>query len=90
MVYSDAKEAGSTLAVLDGKSGKLSPLSTPYSSFGSLSVSEVGSKVAVATVGGSPTKSSEAAIIVVDSVDALISADPSQWQTLRKSSNVKV
>ena len=90
MVYSDAKEAGSTLAVLDGKSGKLSPLNTPYSSFGSLSVSEVGDKVAVATVGGSPTKSSEAAIIVVDSVDALISADASQWQTLRKSSNVEV
>ncbi|CAL8470722.1 g10264 [Coccomyxa elongata] len=90
VVYSDAKEAGSTLAVLDGKSGKLSPLNTPYSSFGSLSVSEVGDKVAVATVGGSPTKSSEAAMIVVDSVDALISADPSQWQTLRQSSNVEI
>lgn len=86
--FSDAKVAGSTLAVLDG--GKLHPLSTPYSSFGSLSVYQTGGKLALATVGGSPTKASEAAVLVVDSVDALISTDASQWQTLRKSSSVEV
>lgn len=88
MTFSDAKVAGSTLAVLDGD--KLLPLTTPYSSFGSLSLAKIGSKVALATVGGSPTKASEAAVIVVDSMDALMSADASQWETLRKSSNVEV
>ncbi len=88
VTFSDAKVAGSTLAVLDGE--ELFPLSTPYSSFGSLSVASIGSKVALGTVGGSPTRSSEAAVIVADSVDALIAAKASQWQTLRKSSNVEV
>lgn len=40
LVYSDPKKAGSTLAMLDGE--QLKELSTPYSSFGSLSVGTTG------------------------------------------------
>jgi hypothetical protein len=88
VVYSDPRIAGSTLAVIDGK--ELLPLKVPYSSFGSLSVVQAGGKLAVATVGGSPTKPSEVAVLLVDGVDSLLSADASQWQTLRKSTTVEV
>ena len=40
MVYSDPNKAGSSLAVLDGD--QLRELSTPYSSFGSLSLGQTG------------------------------------------------
>ena len=39
-MYSDPKKAGSTLAILDGD--KLRELSTPYASYGSLSVGQTG------------------------------------------------
>ena len=39
-MYSDPKKAGSTLAILDGS--QLQELSTPYSSFGSLSLGTAG------------------------------------------------
>lgn len=87
-MYSDPKEAGSTLAIIND--GKLLPIKSPYSSFGSLSFAKVGSKVAVATVGGSPTRPSEAAVLMADSVDGLLTADASQWHTLRKSTSVEV
>ncbi len=44
----------------------------------------------LATVGGSPKQASEVARLVVDGVDQLLSAQPSQWETLRKSSKVEV
>ena len=40
LVYSDPKKAGSTLAILDGD--KLRQLSTPYASYGSLSIGQTG------------------------------------------------
>ena len=40
LVYSDPKKAGSSLAILDND--QLRELSTPYSSFGSLSVGQTG------------------------------------------------
>ena len=40
LVYSDPKKAGSTLAILDG--AQLQELSTPYTSFGSLSLGTAG------------------------------------------------
>ena len=43
LVYSDPKKAGSTLAILDGD--QLQELSTPYSSFGSLSVGNTGERL---------------------------------------------
>ena len=47
-------------------------------------------KVVLATIGGSPTKPGEVAMLAVETVDQLLSAEPSHWETLRKSSNVKV
>ena len=44
----------------------------------------------LATVGGSPTQASEVALLAVDGVEQLLSAKPSQWETLRKSSKVEV
>ena len=41
-------------------------------------------------MGGSPTQASEVALLIVDGVDQLLSAKPSQWETLRKSSKVEV
>ena len=49
-----------------------------------------GNKLVLATVGGSPTQASEVALLAVDSVDQLLSAESSQWETLRKSSKVEV
>ena len=40
VVYSDPNKAGSSLAILDG--GQLRELSTPYSSYGSLSLGQTG------------------------------------------------
>ena len=40
LVYSDPKKAGSSLAILDGD--RLRELSTPYSSYGSLSIGQTG------------------------------------------------
>ena len=42
-MYSDPKKAGSALAILDGD--QLRELSTPYSSYGSLSVGQTGLKL---------------------------------------------
>ncbi|CAL5220350.1 g2347 [Coccomyxa viridis] len=88
LVYSDPKKAGSSLAILDGD--RLRELSTPYSSYGSLSIGQTGDKLVLATVGGSPTQASEVALLIVDGVDQLLSAKPSQWETLRKSSKVEI
>ena len=88
-LYSDPKEAGMKLSVLD-KSGQLTPLNTPYSSFGSISVGRSGKGLALATVGGSPTRASEAALLLADDVDGLIRSTPDDWQVLRKSAAVEV
>jgi len=64
--YSDPKEAGMRLAVLDAASGALTDLQTPYSAFGALSVvPRPGGRVALALVGGQPTRPSEAALLEV-------------------------
>ena len=44
----------------------------------------------LATLGGSPTKPGEVALLAVETVDQLLSAEPSHWETLRKSSNMEV
>ena len=49
-----------------------------------------GGQLVLATAGGSPTQASEVALLAVDSLDQLLAAQPSQWETLRKSSNVEV
>ena len=49
-----------------------------------------GGKLILATVGNSPTKASEVAGLTVDSPEQLLSAQPAQWEVLRKSSNVEV
>lgn len=49
-----------------------------------------GGKLVLAMVGGSPAQASEVALLAVDSVDQLLSAQPSQWETLRKDSTVEV
>ena len=56
---------------------------------GSSSLS-AGGKLALATVGGSPTSASEVALLTVDGPEQLLSAQPSQWQILRRSSKVEV
>lgn len=44
----------------------------------------------LATVGGSPTRASEVALLAVEDTKELLSSQPSNWQTLRKSSKVEV
>lgn len=44
----------------------------------------------LATVGGSPTRASEVALLAVEDTAELLSSQPSHWQTLRKSSGVEV
>jgi hypothetical protein len=91
-LYSDPKEAGSKLAVLDS-AGKLTQLDTPYSSFGTLTAgcaANSGGRVAIASIGASPTRASEAAVLFADSVDALLASKPSDWEVLRKSASVEV
>ena len=44
----------------------------------------------LATVGGSPTRASEVALLAVEGTKELLSSQPSHWQTLRKSSKVEV
>lgn len=69
VTYSDPKEAGMRLAVLDPASGSLSGLATPYSAFGPLSaVPRPGGRIALALVGGQPTRPSEAALLEVSSL----------------------
>ncbi|CAK0782907.1 hypothetical protein CVIRNUC_006102 [Coccomyxa viridis] len=88
LVYSDPKKAGSTLAILDG--ARLQELSTPYTSFGSLSLGTAGGKLILATVGDSPTKASEVAVLTVDGPEQLLSAQPAQWEVLRKASKEEI
>ena len=77
------------LAVLDS-AGQLTPLDTPYSSFGSISVAGSGGGLALATTGGSPTRASEAALLLAADVDGLIRSKPGDWRVLRKSAAVEV
>lgn len=64
VTYSDPKEAGMRLAVLDPADGRLADLDTPYTAFGALSVvPRPGGRVAVAFVGGQPTAPSEVALL---------------------------
>lgn len=70
VTYSDPKEAGMRLAVLDPADGKLANLDTPYTAFGALSVvPRPGVRVAVAFVGGQPTAPSE--IVLLEARTAL-------------------
>ncbi|KAK9844215.1 hypothetical protein WJX81_008232 [Elliptochloris bilobata] len=90
VTYSDPKEAGMRLAVLDPSDGSLADLDTPYTAFGPLSVvPRPGGCVAVALVGGQPTAPSEAALLEVP-LEELATAPASAWRVLRKSSSVEV
>ena len=62
------------LAVLDPASGGLSSLATPYSAFGPLSaVPRPGGCIALALVGGQPTRPSEAVLLEVSSLQHVTS-----------------
>ncbi|KAL3136838.1 hypothetical protein ABBQ38_005546 [Trebouxia sp. C0009 RCD-2024] len=90
VLYSDPLRAGGSLAVVDPASGSLTDLNTPFTSFGSLSVAQVGGKLLVATTGGSSRKPSAVALLEVDSVDDLLKAKPDQWQMIRLSTKSQV
>ena len=75
--YSDPEEAGGKLAILEVASGKLQPVQTPYSMHGGISVHQG----RLATVGGSPTKPSEVAVLDIAS---------GSWETLKASLNLEV
>ena len=75
--YSDPEEAGGKLAIIDVASGKLTPVKTPYSLHGGISVHSG----KLATVGGSPTKPSEVAVLDVAS---------GSWESLKTSLNLEV
>ena len=49
-----------------------------------------GGKLILATVGDSPTKASEVAVLTVDGPEQLLSAQPAQWEVLRKASKEEV
>ena len=49
-----------------------------------------GGKLILATVGDSPTKASEVAVLTVDGPEQLLSAQPTQWEVLRKASKEEV
>ena len=69
------------LAVLDPASGSLSGLATPYSAFGPLSaVPRPGGRIALALVGGQPTRPSEAALLEVSSLQHVTSS----WKHLKE------
>ncbi|KAL3158064.1 hypothetical protein ABBQ32_011673 [Trebouxia sp. C0010 RCD-2024] len=90
VLYSDPLRAGGSLAVVDPASGSLTDLRTPFTSFGSLSVAQVGGKLLVATTGGSSRKPSAVALLEVSCVDDLLKSKPDQWQMIRLSTKSQV
>ena len=84
--YSDPKDLGATLAVIDPESGSSEKVETPFAFLGSLSVAEAGGKFILTSAGGSPTQPSVITALVLDSVDDLPSAKADQWRILKKSS----
>ena len=62
----------------------------PTQSHAEEQAASAGGKLVLATVGDSPTKASEVAVLTVDSPEQLLSAQPAQWEVLCKSSKVEV
>ncbi|DBB15202.1 TPA: hypothetical protein ACH3X3_004206 [Trebouxia sp. C0006] len=88
--YSDPARAGGSLAVVDPALGTLTDLHTPFTSFGSLSVAQVGGNLLVATTGGSSQKPSAVALLEVGNVDELIKSEAHQWQSVRLSTKSEI
>ena len=88
--YSDPKAAGTTVVLLDPKTGAHEELALPRPSLGSLSVVEAKGKLLLATVGGSPKKPSAVIALQVGSPDELIKSKPSQWVVLKEASTSQV
>ena len=87
--FSGPQDSKERLAVLDPHQQKVVDIASPYALFGSLSVATVGNHLTVATTGGSPTRPSEAAALVVANIEELLAAKVEQWVALRKSSTTE-
>lgn len=82
--YSDPSSAGSELIIIDPATGETVGVKSPYSSFGSLSVA--GGKLV--TVGGSPTRPSEVAVL--DFKSDIATAGSEQWTSLKRAIDVDI
>ncbi|KAI7838093.1 hypothetical protein COHA_008101 [Chlorella ohadii] len=92
-VFSDPKEAGSTLALIDPASGSMTRLDTPFTSYSgpTLAVHESPEGgVRVSAAAGSALQPAAIALLEVASVDALAGSKPGDWQLVQLSAATQV
>lgn len=89
-IYSNPKRAGATLGLIDPASKKVTDISSPFTSFQGLAVSEGLGRLLLATIAGTPLRPSALVTVEVAGPDGLLASSPEDWQEVAASSTLQV